>query len=44
MKNIIVYYQKDFNPYAKYTINFKKTHISTENPTRATCFATNPVK
>ena len=27
MKNVIVYYQKDFNPYAKYTINFKKTHV-----------------
>ena len=27
MKNVIVYYQKDFNPYAKYTINFAKTHI-----------------
>ena len=27
MKNIIVYYQKDFNPYAKYTGNFKKTHV-----------------
>jgi len=26
MKNIIVYYQKDFNPFAKYTGNFKKTH------------------
>ena len=24
MKNVIVYYQKDFNPYAKYTINFAK--------------------
>ena len=27
MKNIIVYYQKNFNPYAKYTGNFKRTHV-----------------
>ncbi len=26
MKNVVVYYQKDFNPFAKYTINFAKTH------------------
>lgn len=26
MKNIIVYYQKDFNPYAKYSDDFSKTH------------------
>jgi len=27
MKNIIVYYQRDYNPYAKYAVNFSKTHI-----------------
>ena len=26
MKTIIVYYQKNFNPFAKYTNNFSKTH------------------
>ena len=26
MKNILIYYQKDFNPFAKYTGNFSKTH------------------
>lgn len=25
-KNITVYYQKEFNPYAKYTEDFSKTH------------------
>lgn len=27
MKNVIVYYQRNFNPYAKYAVNFLKTHI-----------------
>ena len=26
LKNITVYYQKDWNPYAKYTEDFSKTH------------------
>ena len=26
MKNVIVYYQKNFSPYAKYTNDFSKTH------------------
>lgn len=26
MKNVTVYYQKEFNPYAKYTSDFSKTH------------------
>jgi len=26
MKNITVYYQKEFNPYGKYTNDFSKTH------------------
>jgi len=26
MKNVTVYYQKEFNPYGKYTKDFSKTH------------------